>query len=283
MAITDDPYFQRELVPEQLARLSAALRARWALASGATGIKGDEDHKRGYHRSREFNLYSPYCINRTYSVTETVGNRIGGDARWLAGMDISLPDRLLLGACQRLDEAVRAGRLEKVTEWYGNKDGDTRVDGYDNIHNAIASSDSSHLWHMHISFDRGRVNEDHSDLYAILTGDTDVITDDDVERIAKRAAELTWRQPVSSPSLDRSEEYPNGRPHSTHETVINSISTNRMLAALAGALTALAENAGAEPSEVLAAIEAGARGAVLDALAAGVGEVVPAPAPGGGA
>lgn len=172
-----EPWWSRETIPPALAKLRSRLLNHWALPSSAIGIKGDYRHLRGYHRSREWVKNSRYATNRSYSVSETPGNRAGGDSRWIAAMDITLPRDVLLAVCRRLDSAVRSGKLEKVTEWYGNLNGDTRVDGYDNIRDRVASSDTSHLWHLHISFDRGRVNEDHTDLFNILTGDLSAMGD----------------------------------------------------------------------------------------------------------
>jgi hypothetical protein len=166
---TSDPYYRAEITPPALDALARALRAFWPGAE--IGTRGNQVHLRGYHRSRAWVLHSPDCTSRTYSVTETPGNRSGGDDNAICALDVGLPARDLLPLCGRLDAAVRAGRLEKVTEWYGNLGGDDRVDGYDNIRNRLASSDPSHLVHAHLSFDRGRVDEDHSDVLAILTGE----------------------------------------------------------------------------------------------------------------
>jgi hypothetical protein len=168
-----EPWWDAEKQPATIKTLCDRIRARYGLAANAVGSKGDNapGHMRGYHRSRAWLLNSIYCTNRLYSVVETEGNRSGGDDDWLAATDFTLPDSILLPMCRRLDAAVRAGRLEKITEWYGNVDGDTRVDGYNNIKDRVATSDSSHLWHLHLSFDRGRAGEDHTDLYDILTGD----------------------------------------------------------------------------------------------------------------
>lgn len=165
-----DPYYKAEVTPQNLAALGAKVKAHYKLAAGTIGYRGDVHHLKGYHRSRAFCLHSPYSTNRTYSVTETPGNRTGGRDYWVCAIDLTLPHDLLLKVCGYLDKAVRSGRLEKVTEWYGNLNGDTRVDGYDNIRNRVATSDSSHLWHLHISLDRGKANDVHDDLYGVLTG-----------------------------------------------------------------------------------------------------------------
>lgn len=174
MMMQRDVAFVAETIPPNLQKLIEGLRDAFHVPAENIGAKGDLDHRRGYHRSRRFLLRSPFSVSQYYSVIEP-GN-LKGDEDWICAIDISLPEPQLIATCKRLDQAVRAGKLEKVAEWYGNTNGDNHVDGFDNIANAIASSDPSHLWHLHISLIRGRANEDHSDLLAILTG-----KDDDME------------------------------------------------------------------------------------------------------
>jgi len=165
-----ETYWVAEFQPPSIASLCQRLRVFFKVGSNAIGSKGDNNHLRGYHRSYAWVRNSAWSSNRTYSVTETAGNRNPGDVNWLCAVDMTVPADQLIPMCHRLDIAVRAGKLEKITEWYGNDDGDNRVDGYNNVANVVASSDDSHLWHLHLSFDRGRANENHDDLYAVLTG-----------------------------------------------------------------------------------------------------------------
>lgn len=183
-------WWGRESIPPAIATLRSRLLSFWGIPSANIGIKGNTAHLAGYHRSYAWVKNSRWCNSRSYSTSETPGNRSPGNPNWACALDISLPNSKLLPMCQRVDRAVRSGTLEKVTEWYGNRDGDGRVDGYDNIHNRVASSDSSHLWHLHLSFDRGRANEDHSDLYEVLTGEGMEPTD-------------VWAYNITSPSLNR--------------------------------------------------------------------------------
>lgn len=170
--LQSESWWWAETIPSGLASLRMKLLSHYGLSGGAIGIRGDVNHLRGYHRSRAWILNSRYCKNRTYSVSRTAGDRAGGDPNWVCGMDISLDTRRLLTLCKNLDAGVRSGRFEKITEWYGNIDGDTRVDGYDNISNIMATSDSSHLGHAHISLDRGRANDNHDDIFLLLTAGT---------------------------------------------------------------------------------------------------------------
>ena len=167
--LDNEAAWRAEIAAPALVVLANGLRAHWPGAG--VWIRGDNKHLAGYHRSRRWIKESVHCTNHTYSVSRTTGDRSGGDQNWCCAVDLALPQTELHAVCQRLDSAVRAGLLEKITEWYGNFGGDDRVDGYDNISNRIASSDSSHLTHLHMSFDRGRANEDHTDLLAILTGE----------------------------------------------------------------------------------------------------------------
>lgn len=168
----EGPWWNAETMSPTMQKLAERLRLFYGVGPMNIGAKGDTapGHMQGAHRSRAWIKNSQYCTNRIYTVTETQGNRTGGDDNWLAGMDITVPAAQLIPMCQRLDAAVRAGKLEKITEWYGNDDGDLRVDGYNNIRNQIATSDASHLWHLHLTFDRGRAGEDHTDVFQVLTG-----------------------------------------------------------------------------------------------------------------
>lgn len=168
--LRSEVWWDREFQPPTLAKLCSDLRAFYKVPATHIGSKGDNRHLRGYHRSFAWLKNSRHCTNRVYSTSETPGNRKPGNGNYLCAVDISLPAAKLIPMCRRLDIAVRAGRLEKITEWYGNDDGDNRVDGYNNIINAVASSDISHLWHAHLSFDRGLVAQNHDDLYRVLTG-----------------------------------------------------------------------------------------------------------------
>jgi len=160
-----------ETAPPAMTVLANRLRARYP--GSDIGMRGDNHHLNGYHRSRRWIKESRFCTNTTYSISRTAGDRTGGDSNWYTGIDITVAPEELFEMCRRLDVAIRAGKLEKITEWYGNFGGDLIVDGFDNIANRIATSDISHLKHLHASFDRGRANEDHSDVFDVLTGGDD--------------------------------------------------------------------------------------------------------------
>lgn len=170
MPMETEVWWIRETTPPSLALLRSQLQNFWGIPSINLGVKGDTNHRNGYHRSFAWIKNSPFCTNSTYSVSETPGNRTPGDVNWLAALDIVLDSARLHAMNRRLDSAMRAGRLEKVTQWFGTFDGNTVV-GYNNVTNRPQSSDSSHLFHTHLSFDRLRVGEGHADLFLILTGE----------------------------------------------------------------------------------------------------------------
>lgn len=183
--LDNEAAWRAEFAAPALQELGDRLRLHWPGAE--IGIRGNNVHLRGYHRSRRWIKESRFCENHSYSVSRTPGDKTGGDSNWACAMDFGgISQSELHAVCKRLDAAVRAGRLEKITEWYGNFGGDDRVDGWDNISNRVASSDSSHLTHLHMSFDRGRANEDHSDVLAVLIGEDDVSDAYDLLVTAKR-------------------------------------------------------------------------------------------------
>lgn len=64
-------------------------------------------------------------------------------------------------------------RLDLILfEFYGQADSDSHVEGYDEYHERDVTSDSSHLWHIHMSFRRSKVNDWWGmwALYTVLTG-----------------------------------------------------------------------------------------------------------------
>lgn len=153
-----ESYWGREIQPAPLVQLGNRLCAAFDRPRTAFGIKGDNRHLNGSHRSQEWILKSRYCTNRTYTVQSGL---TAHQARLLAGFDFNPgSEARMVAICKRLDVAVRAGRLEQVLAWYGNDDGDNIVDGYDNIRNRIASSDASHLWHLHLTCDRKLVENE---------------------------------------------------------------------------------------------------------------------------
>lgn len=175
--LAKEPAWGAEFAPPNLDAFYKQLRAFYNLGPAAIGGKGDNKHLSGYHRSRRWIVTSVYCTNRTYSTVQA-GDK-GGNENWLAALDATIPAQKLYDACRRLDSAVRAGRLPQVSQWFGSFDGKTVV-GWS--YGRPSTSDSSHLWHLHISFYRSLADANHTELYEILTGTDE---GDDVTLIAQ--------------------------------------------------------------------------------------------------
>lgn len=163
-----EPAWGAEFAPPNLDAFYRQLRAFYGLGAAAIGGKGDNNHLSGYHRSRRWIAESRYCTNRSYSVV-LAGDK-GGNENWLAALDATIPAQQLYATCHRLDAAVRVGRLPQVAQWFGTFDGKTVV-GWS--YGRPSSSDSSHLWHLHVSFYRTLADVDHTLLYEIITGTED--------------------------------------------------------------------------------------------------------------
>lgn len=147
-----EQWWGREIVTPECDWLFDQIAAALGVPRVNVGAKGDLRHLNGAHRSQEWILRSRWCTNRTYTVQAGL---TADQLRHLAGCDITPATRdQMLTISRNIDRAVRAGILEEVREWYGNVDGDQRVDGYNNVADRVASSDSSHLWHLHLSLDR---------------------------------------------------------------------------------------------------------------------------------
>lgn len=165
-----EPAWGTEFIPPTLQALGVRVAQHFGVPLSNIGTRGNTSHLSGYHRSRRWIRESAYCVSRTYSTSATPGDRNGGSDDAVSALDITLPPAALYATCRRVDEAMRAGRLDQCTEWFGTFDGRV-VTGWDNVRNTRTSSDSSHLFHLHLSFDRGRVAQDHAAVYEILTGD----------------------------------------------------------------------------------------------------------------
>lgn len=179
-----EKWWGREVVTPEFNWFFGQVATALGIPRGNVGAKGDNQHLNGAHRSQEWIANSRWCTNRTYTVQQGL---TAEQARHLAGCDITPGSRdQMLAICRNLDREVRAGRLEEVREWYGNTNGDQRVDGWNNVANRVASSDSSHLWHLHLTFDRRRLRDMdvmRRVLAALLGTPTDTVTegDDDVD------------------------------------------------------------------------------------------------------
>ncbi len=140
-------WYNEELATPEMRAFGTRLCTALGVPAANFGSKGDNAHLNGGHRSQAWIENSRYCTNRTYAVEPGLSAE---EKRWLSAFDITPKTRAqMLQISQNLDRVVRSGALEEVVEWFGNTNDDQRVDGWNNIANAVATSDASHLWHLH--------------------------------------------------------------------------------------------------------------------------------------
>lgn len=148
--LRQEEVWRAEFVSNALKDLVRKLRERYSWGPDVIGTIGDARHLSGYHRSRAWVKESVYCKDRFYSVTETEGNRTGGDDHVISAMDIITPSDSASLIASRLRRAKARGELPMVRQ-------------------IILESSPSHV---HISIDRGMVQQDLTPLYNAITGDS---------------------------------------------------------------------------------------------------------------
>ena len=141
-----------------------------------TQLGGIYANKPGYHNCRQ-NLPS-----YDYSVCDQPPDG-GGPANKAGAIDWTFPEahggnytristytKRLLASAQDLDDP----RLNGWREFYGQSDADSHVEGWDCRYGYAVTSDSSHLWHIHISENRdmstSKANKEA--LLSVLRGET---------------------------------------------------------------------------------------------------------------
>ena len=133
-----------------------------------SGIIGDSAHKSGYHRGRS------YVGSNDYSVRLAEDKK--GLGTWACAIDMSFSTAKMKLYTGRLKAAADRNdpRLKYVREFYGTLNGTTV---YGRTHSGSsdgtwesATSDKSHLWHIHVSILR-----QYADNKAVLQGILDVL------------------------------------------------------------------------------------------------------------
>lgn len=147
-----------------------------AVLAPGTQLGGIYANKAGYHNTRDQN--DPW----DYSVCDDPPDQ-AGPADKAAAIDWTFPEaqsgdysrisvytQRLLRSAQDPDD----NRLNGWREFYGNADTDSFVEGWDIRYGGPATSDSSHLWHIHLSENRdqttSQANKDA--VLSVLKGET---------------------------------------------------------------------------------------------------------------
>ncbi len=191
-AFTDDRWYRREIVTAELDECCDLIAAGLGIPRGDVGTKGDEDHRRGHHRSQEWIVNSPFCTNRTYTVQSGL---TAEQLRHIAAIDITPGAwgtaenrRRCAAITARLVAAMKAGDLDEVLEVYGAAADLRTVTGWNNRENRVASSDSSHLDHPHIGIDRRKLRD-----RAFLQRLAQIVIGDDMSAKAESEVHALWQ------------------------------------------------------------------------------------------
>lgn len=137
---------------------------------------GDFANKPGYHNCRS-NLPS-----YDYSVTDKPPDG-GGPGNVAGAIDWTFPDAqrgdysTIAKYTKRLIDSGKNPNDPRMDGWrevYGNADSDTYVEGWDFRGGYAVTSDSSHLWHIHLSEDRDKTTsyENKDKLLSVLRGES---------------------------------------------------------------------------------------------------------------
>ena len=137
----------------------------------STELGGIFASKPGYHNTRDGNAPG------NYSIVDPQDQ--GGPGNLAAALDWTFPD----AQAGRYDLIIK---YSKMREFYGQADKDTQVEGWDFRYAVPASSDSSHLWHIHFSFSRNALTTANMDKLLDVLGYNMPLSDDDILRVAKK-------------------------------------------------------------------------------------------------
>lgn len=127
------------------------------------GVVGDVNHGSGYHISREDNIRRGH--RGDYSIQAPADKR--GPSNAAAAIDITLSASMMVTVSKRLKAAFDRDddRIDVCREFIGTVD-NRNVCGWNRYRTGRRTgwyssgySDSSHLWHVHISFFRAYVND----------------------------------------------------------------------------------------------------------------------------
>lgn len=191
-AFTDDRWYRREIVTPELDECCDLIAAGLGIPRGDVGTKGDEDHRRGHHRSQEWILNSPFCTNRTYTVQAGLTDE---QLRHIAAIDITpgawgTTDnrRKVAAITARVIAAMKAGELDEVLEVYGAAADLRTVTGWNNRENRTASSNDSHLDHTHLGVDRRKLRD-----RAFLQRLAQIVIGDDMSAKAESEVHALWQ------------------------------------------------------------------------------------------
>jgi hypothetical protein len=188
--LESEAWWGREITTSPMVGLGLQLRAAHGTGAGSVGIKGNEVHLSGGHRSQEWLTKSRYCTNRVYAVQPSL---VGDEYRYVAALDFtpgvwgSADNRAKMRVLtKRMLDAMRSGFCDEVLECFGTLDG-VHVAGWRNDLNQTATSDTSHLDHLHLRFNRRFCNDN-----AVMIKVAAILLGDDFMTLDASDANVVW-------------------------------------------------------------------------------------------
>lgn len=172
-----DPSLTSEVQPESLKALGARLKKAYGVGADNFGIKGNEYHTSGYHRSYNFLIYSYQGNGGDYSTSGSLNH--GDYPDYCCAFDFTPGSwgtsdnrARMIELTKRLRAAARRNdrRLDAYYEFAGTEDGMNVVTFYAQGGAAKSPFDSSHLDHIHGSKYRSRAEWDDTGLGDIMLG-----------------------------------------------------------------------------------------------------------------
>lgn len=200
-----EPWWGRELTTSPMEGLGLQLRAAYKAGPLSVGIKGNERHLNGGHRSQEWIRNSRYCTNDTYTVQSGLS---GNQLRYCSALDFTPAEwgstdnrNKMKVLTKRMVDAMKAGHCDEVIEVFGTLDG-RNVTGWRNDLNVVVTSDSSHLDHLHLRFDRRYCNDNAvmSKVAAILLEEEDMALDAQDAHVVWYTKNLPSATPTLTPA-----------------------------------------------------------------------------------
>lgn len=241
-------------------------------------------NKSGYHNTRANNQRD---WPGNYSIVDSVDKK--GPSDKAAAYDWTFRDaqagryttiikytKRLLASAKDMDDP----RLNGWREFYGQADQDRQVEGWDTRYLRAATSDPSHLWHLHFSESRAEVEsfDNKKAMLSVLRGETvaEWRGQDDMELTDKMDVpgwiEENWpgiggadgKIEVETGIMSGYGHARSAKDGIYKQVLPALVDMKAQIAALAAAVGALAEAGGADPDVIREAAEAGARAALAD-------------------
>lgn len=184
-----EPWWSREIVTAELARLGDELCRRTGRPSDAWGDKGNNRHLNGGHRSQEWILNSDYCTNMSYTVqsglTADQLRHIGAGDFTPGAWGTAANRALMVKHTGNLFTAAKAGRLTGLRQIFGTLNGTSAI-GLNVVTGTTTYPDSSHLDHLHFTFDRKHMRDP-----ALMARILEILTGDDMDTVLDH--NTAWR------------------------------------------------------------------------------------------